>query len=220
MVCGNLAHRLVDRKVPGREGRDRANRLFHHQLLDSAGARRNDPAIGAPPFFRHPIDDVGADARLHPHLGQRLTLLQGHQLRHLFGAFAQQVSGAAHHLGALIGGDPAPRGEAFGGGLQRRIEIGAPGVRHPADHFLGRWIYDRDGTAVGGLGPGAVDAKQNIGIHRATPVNRSGNGTPAGAHRSCRSAWVRSPRTGRPPSSIGCGSGSRLADRPGSARHP
>ena len=37
---GNLAHRLVDRKIPGRERRDRADRLLDHQLRDVGGSAR------------------------------------------------------------------------------------------------------------------------------------------------------------------------------------
>ena len=43
-----LAHDLVDREVPGRERRDRPDRLLDDELVDALGARRDHAAVGAP----------------------------------------------------------------------------------------------------------------------------------------------------------------------------
>src|SRR4030095_1731085 len=45
-----LAHHLVDREVPRREGRDGTDRLLHDELVNVLGARRHDAAVGAAAF--------------------------------------------------------------------------------------------------------------------------------------------------------------------------
>jgi hypothetical protein len=53
-------------------------------------------------------------------------------------ALAHQVGGLAHDLVALVGRDLAPLLETLVGGGERAIEIALLGMRHLADHFLGR----------------------------------------------------------------------------------
>ena len=106
--AGQLAHHLVDREVPRREGGDRPDRLLNDELIDALGSRRNDPAIGAARLLGEPVDDVGAGQRLALGLGQRLALLQGQQRRDRVGALAQQVGGLAHDLRAIERRDLAP----------------------------------------------------------------------------------------------------------------
>ena len=59
-----LAHHLVDREVPRREGRDRTDRLLDDELVHVLGARRHDAAVGAAAFLGHPVDDVGGEVGL------------------------------------------------------------------------------------------------------------------------------------------------------------
>ena len=95
---GNLAHRLIDRKIPRRESGDRADRLLDHHLADIWRAAGDDAAVSASAFLRQPVDDVGARRGLHPKFGERLPLLHCHGARDAFVALPQKLGGPAHDL--------------------------------------------------------------------------------------------------------------------------
>ncbi len=164
----DLAVGLVDREVPRREGRHRPNRLAQGELVNPLRPGRDDAAVGAPGLLGKPVDDVGAGHGLHPRLGQRLALLEGHQAGDVVGPLAQQVGGAAQQLGALEGGHPAPGGEAPVGRGQGDVEVGPLGMGDGAVHLAGGRVHHVQRLAVLGCGPGAVDMQHDIGIHRAS----------------------------------------------------
>ena len=111
--AGQLAHHLVDREVPRREGRDRPHRLLHHELIDALCPRGNDAAIGAARLLGEPVDHVRAGQHLALGLGQRLALLHGQQRCDGVRTIAQQVGRLAHHLRAIECGNLAPEPEAL-----------------------------------------------------------------------------------------------------------
>ena len=152
-----LAHDLVDREVPWREGGDWADRLLDHQLIDALRARRDDAPVGSLGLFREPIDDVGTGQHFTLRLRQRLALLQRQQFGDGVSPFAQQVRCLPHNFGPVEGRDPSPSPEPLVRGHQRAVEIHPFAMRDCADSFTGGGIDDRDGVAAGGRGPGAVD---------------------------------------------------------------
>ncbi len=160
-----FAHHLVEREVPGREGGDRADRLLDDELIDAVLPRRDDAAVGAARLLGEPVDDVGGGERLHLRFGQRLALLHRHDAGDRLGAFANEVAGLAHQLGALEGGAPAPLVEAAFGRGQRVVEIAARGVGDGADLLLRGGVEDRDGAAALGRAPLAVDVEERVWIH-------------------------------------------------------
>lgn len=125
----DLAHRLVDREIPGREGGDRADRLLGHELGNVAHPRRHDAAIGATRLFREPVDEVAGQHGLALRFHHRLALFHGHHGRDLGGARADDVGGLAHQLVPVERRGLAPGLEAGLGRLQRAVEVCARGMR-------------------------------------------------------------------------------------------
>ena len=161
---GQLAHDLVDREIPRRERRDRADRLLHRELVDAGPARGDQPAIGALGFLRKPLDHVSGGHRLHLGLGQRLALLHRQQRRDLVIALAHDRGGLAHDPAALERGNVAPDLEAGGGGGERLVEIGLASMGDGADHLLGRGIAHLDHFARMGRAPFAGNEKLGVRI--------------------------------------------------------
>ena len=165
---GKLSHDLVDREIPRREGRDRADRLLDRDLVDAGAARRDHPAIGALGFLGEPLDDVGGGHGFHLGFGQRLALLHGHERRDLVIALAHDRGRLAHDPAALERRHRAPDLEPLGGCFQRLVEIGAVGMGHGADGFLGRRVEHGDGPARLARPPFAIDEQLRIGICHET----------------------------------------------------
>ena len=194
-----LAHDLVDREVPGREGGDRSDRLLDHELVDALRPRRDHAAIGAPPFLGEPVDGVGAVVDLRLGLGQGLALLHGHQRGDELDALAQQVGGLPHDLRALVGADPLPRLEALGGRLERFVEVLALGEGELADGVAAGRIDDGNRAAGARGTPLAVDEKLRVRvdacIHDVPEVglridSRASNGpAPAQSALCTEDAW-------------------------------
>ena len=151
---GDFAHGLVDREVPRGEGGDDADRFFDDQLIHALGAGRDDTAIGAAGFLGEPVDHIGAGHGFTHRLEARLALFDGHQGGDAGGAFAQQVGGLAHDFAALVAVHLAPHREAFFGGFQGAVEIGALGM----------------GNLAGRLAGGGVDHHQHLAGFRRDPV--------------------------------------------------
>ena len=149
-------HHLVDREIPRRERRDRADRLLDHQLIHALGAGRDDSAVGAASFLGEPVDHVGARQHFALGFGQRLALLHGQQTSDTVRTLAQDVSGLAHNLGAVKSGHFSPGPEPFVGGFQGAVEVGGRRVRNRADLVTGGRIDDVDRAAAGGGPPGPV----------------------------------------------------------------
>jgi hypothetical protein len=78
VTMGLGGHALIDRKIPPREGRDRADRFLDGELVDPFGASRDHPPIGAARFLGKPIDDIGARECLALGFGDRLALFERH----------------------------------------------------------------------------------------------------------------------------------------------
>ncbi|GJE71783.1 hypothetical protein CHKEEEPN_3332 [Methylorubrum podarium] len=164
-----LSHRLVDRKIPRREGRHGADGLAGDDLQHALGAGGNDPAIGAPPLFREPLDDVGGDPRLDARLGERLALLDGHGAGDRLRALAHQRRGPAQHLGPVEGGDLAPGGKAAFGRCKRLVEIGPRRHRDAPDRLTGGGVEDGQGLAAASRAPPAGNVERNVEVHEPSP---------------------------------------------------
>ena len=161
-----LAHDLVDREVPRREGGHRPDRFLQHQLLRRQVARRHDASIDAAAFVGEPLDDVGAGQHLDLGLGHRLALLLGQQPGDVGRAFAQQCGGAAHGGGALVRRHLAPGLEALAGGFQRAVQVDLAGMGHLADDGTGGRVAHVDGLAADRIDPFVGDQQADIGIGR------------------------------------------------------
>ena len=81
------------------------------------------------------------------------------------GAFAQQRSGFAHQVGALVRGGVAPEVKSALGGGQRQIEIRCGGVRHLTDDLVVGGVGDRQGFPGQRVAPLSVDIQLSIRIH-------------------------------------------------------
>jgi hypothetical protein len=205
MIGRRLAHDLVDREVPGREGRDRAHGLLQHELVDVGHARRHDAAIGAAAFLGEPVDDVAGQHRLDLRLRQRLALLEGHEPGDVVGARAHQVGGLAHHLRAVVGRHLAPGLEALPRGREGAIEVLGAGMGDRADLLLGGGVQDGDRAAARGRAPLAVDQKLRARVHgcssKGIPASR-GAGTMAPASPGCKPQPALQPVFSRAASSL------------------
>ncbi len=171
--AGDLAHRRQRREIPRREGRDDTDRLLQHDLAHALLAARDDAAIGAAAFLGVPVDDVGAGEHFRARLRIDLALLLRHHLGNVVVAFAQEVGGLAHDLGAVIGRGCLPHCEALLGGGERGIEIGFAGMRQMRQRLAGRRIDHVLALAAFAVEPFAVDVKSQLGIHRNLVVTRN-----------------------------------------------
>jgi hypothetical protein len=189
----HLAGRLVDGKIPGREGGDRPDRLLRDDLLHRVAARRDEPPIGAPRLLGEPVENVGAADHLPLGLGLRLAVLAGQDGRDGGGTFAQEIAGLAQDLAPIVGGDLAPGLETVFGGGERAIKIGLLGPRHAADGLAGRRIDHRQGGAADAGAPGAVDDQESVGIRSHLECSSRGPLFPGAVQRGavhCRPGIV------------------------------
>ncbi|AEM40626.1 hypothetical protein KVU_0787 [Ketogulonicigenium vulgare WSH-001] len=161
-----LAHDLVDRKVPRRKGRDGADRVLDRDLQNAGRAGGDHLTIGAAAFLGEPVDHIGGGGHFALGLAQGFALFQRQQHRDCLGPGAQQICGAAHNLAAFQRRDVFPLVEAALRGSQSGLEIGRRGVGDVADHLFGRGIDHGNATAVRGFAPNAVNEKEGISIHR------------------------------------------------------
>ncbi len=152
----DLAHRLRDGEVPGREAGDRPDRLHDHHVAHAVGARRDDAAVGALPLAGVPVDDVGGAGDLKLGLHQHLALLEGEHLGDVVDAGADEIGGLAQDLAALEGGHLAPGLEALVGGCQRLVEVALGGMAKLAQRRVLGGVHDLLAFARG-LDPIAVD---------------------------------------------------------------
>ena len=204
---GELANHLVDRKVPRRERRHRAHRLFHHQLLGRQVARGDDAAVDAPAFVGEPLDDVGSGHDLDARFANRLALLLRQQPGDVGSALAHQPCGLAHRRRALVGRHLAPVFEAALGRRQRTVKVGDASVGDPADDLASGGIDHVDRLATGGVAPLACDQQSGVGIalchlgpwavHRWRRVRPGASGLDHGSVRWVAKQW-RSHGAGEP----------------------
>ena len=212
----HLAHHLVDREVPGREGSDRTDRVLQYHLPHGqVAARRNDAAVDPEALFREPLNDVGGGHRLALGLSRRLALLLRQHRADGAGALAHQAGGLAHDLAAVGGRHVAPGLEALLRGLQGLVQVGLAGMGDAADFLAGRRVVDGKRAAVGGVQPLAGDEQLGVGV---------GHGDSCGARVEASLYSVANP-DGPPPSgrprhrSPAAASRSPAAARPAGPRH-
>ncbi|CAE6854478.1 hypothetical protein R69927_02248 [Paraburkholderia domus] len=159
-----LAHDLIDREIPRREGGHRADRFLEHGLLNRQIARRHDPAVDAAAFVGEPLDDVRRGQHFDACLGERLALFLHHQAGDVRSALAHQGCGLAHGRRAFVGRNLAPGFEAALRGRQRPVQIGNASMGHLADGFTGGRIDDVEGFAARSVAPFAVNQEARICI--------------------------------------------------------
>ena len=152
---GDLAHRLGDRKVPGREGCYWTDGLDMGNLERVGLAGGNDTAIGAPAFLGEPFRDVGAVGYLGLGFAQRLALFAGDGGRNDVAPFAQQLGGLAQDVAAGHGRLSTPGPEAAGCKFQRPVQIGDACNGKLRDRLVGGGILHRQHVAVARLEPAA-----------------------------------------------------------------
>ena len=168
--AAHLAHHLVDREIPGREGCHRADRLLHDHLLYVHGPRRHQTAVDPTTLVGEPLDDVAGHHDFHLRFGQRLTLFQGHQPRGRVAALAQQLGRSAHQLGAFDGRGVAPDLEAPRGRCERVVEVGDAGARDRSDGLAGSRVVDHQGGVAARRAPLVVDQELHVRIgHDGVP---------------------------------------------------
>ncbi len=169
----DLAHRLGDREVPGREARHHADRLLDHHVAHAVGTPGDDAAVGALALAGIPVDDVGGARNLDLGLHQHLALLHGEDLGDLVGAGAHEVGRLAQDLAALVGRNLAPLLEALVGRGQRLVEVAPRDVPEHADGLAGGRVHNVLRLGAGGLHPAAVDVVLEGGVHSFVPFGFS-----------------------------------------------
>ena len=164
-----LADDLIDRKIPWRECRDRADRLLEHQIGDVRRARRHDPAIGAAALLGEPIERVGGGERssILALLPAACPARASSSSRSAIEPLAQQIAAARCRTFARSKADmsrQSAKPASAAANAASRSAISARGDL--TDHLLGRGIDDiaRAGARAGL--PDAVDEEQNIQILR------------------------------------------------------
>ena len=161
-----LAGDLVDREIPRREGRDRADRLFQHEIGDVRRACRHDTAISAPRLLREPVERIGGNGNFDSGFLDRLALFARHDPRDGLDLLAQDRRRAMQNLAALEGRRRTPECEAARGGGDRGLKIGDLGPGDLADDRFSRRIDDFERAPASAGPPGAVDKKPNVKVLR------------------------------------------------------
>src|SRR5579883_242174 len=160
-------------------------------------ARRDEAAVAAPPLLGHPFEDFGRGEDFELRFADRLALFEGHDGGDALMALADELGGAAQHLGAVVRRDALPLREAARGRRQRTVEIGGLGVRQAADLLARRRVENRLRFAPVEAEPFAVDEEVKLLVlrrHRMSsrsffafpaatisPPGRAGRGKDAGA---------------------------------------
>ncbi|MNV90925.1 hypothetical protein D3C71_1853580 [compost metagenome] len=116
----------------------------------------------APAFIGKPFGHRSAGQGFGAGFGQRLALLQRHQLGNRVGALAQQGGGRAHDALALDGRRRAPDLEAFLRRGQGLVQVGNAGMGNLADFLARGGIGHRQRAAIGGVLPLVVDQETGI----------------------------------------------------------
>ena len=88
---------IAERKIPRREGGDRADRLLHHRHAHAGRALRQHAAVGAPAFFGVPVEDVRRGLHFDARLVNALAHLQRGDARDVFDAGAIHAETRPRH---------------------------------------------------------------------------------------------------------------------------
>ncbi|MBB5554020.1 hypothetical protein GGI59_006330 [Rhizobium lentis] len=129
----NLPHRLIQRKIPGTEGRHRTDRLLDNHLPDIGRSRWNQTPVGPASLFGKPVNRIGSPRRFRSGFSERFALLQRHDPRDRLRAVAQDLGGSTHKLCSLERTYAPPLFKAGGSGRKRFVEIALAGIRNAAD---------------------------------------------------------------------------------------
>ena len=164
--AGDLAHRLVDREVPRREGRDRTDRLAQHARADRRLPRRDDAPIGAAPFLGIPLDVVGRRLGFEQRFGERLAVVE----RHHFGDALVPLAHENRRPAAASGSDRARRSASRrrnprSAACSARSSSAAPASGSSASGRLVGRVQHLQGAAACGLEPLAIDVKSQLRVH-------------------------------------------------------
>ncbi len=159
-----LARRIAQREIPGRESCHRPHRFLDHRHAHAGDALRQHATVGAAPFFRIPVEDLGGDIQLDARLGQRLAFLQRGQLRNGLAALAHQVRGLAQDAAALLRTQGAPHRPGAPCRLQCLVQVCRCGQRNMPQHLFGCRVDDRARRASLAAEFLAIDEQVKIGV--------------------------------------------------------
>ena len=129
------------------------------------GGRARDFADVAHGLFGVPAEELGRVGDLGARVGERLAVLERHQLGEAFGVADDQLERLAQHFGALarfLGGPAVHRGA---GGVDRGLGVLDARAGDRGNRFLGRRVDDVKALVVGGFAPLAADVEigRNVG---------------------------------------------------------
>ena len=168
----NLARQEHERKIPGGEGGDHADRFACHRGVPAGKAALDRLAVKALGFLSVPFELVGGEPDLGVGMAGRATQLLCHGLAKARGAFAHQIADPSNDLGALPGGRARPRTPSLFGGGNCRLDIAGPSRRHAAQRPLARRIDHVDLAPVRTSAPLASDVQTEAFVHRVLPNAR------------------------------------------------
>src|SRR5262245_54141947 len=161
----DLAHRLRDGKVPGREASNRADGLHDHHVAHTVGAGGDNAAVGALASPAYESMMSAADSTSALASARNFALLLGEHLGDFAGAGAHEVGRLAQNLAALERGHFTPGLEALVDGRKRPVEVAPADVAKRANWLAGGGIDHILRLCAGGFNPGAIDVMLKGCVH-------------------------------------------------------
>ena len=140
------------RKIPGSDASDHANRLFENHDALVGLMTGNGVAVDPFRFFTKPFKKRSGISYFTARFGERFALLQGHQAREIILIFDHQVEPLAENDGALFCGFGAPGFEGLIGGFDGAAGFRAGEFWNFAEDFAGGRIIHVERGAAGGTG--------------------------------------------------------------------
>ncbi len=176
------------REVPGGDRDRHADRPFEHEQPLVGVVARQDVAVDAVGLLAEPLEKAGGVGDLAARVGQRLSLLEGHQTGEALGLIAHR-RGHGQENGAAIVRRPL-RPVALGGA--RRLDglghVGLRGIGDLGERLAGRRVLDAKAPTADRREPAAADKQglldQAIRSHSSTALHRLRAPAPQAAGRA------------------------------------
>ncbi len=153
-----------ERKIPWRDCGDDADGLLDDDDALVGLMLRDCVAVDALPFFGEPLDERGGVGDFAFCFGERLALLEGHELGEIFLICEQEIEPLAENYGAFFRGFLAPCGEGAIGGFDGLARFAGAEIGNIGDDFACGGIVYRKCFARGD--PLAVDDMRLRGRER------------------------------------------------------
>ena len=162
---GDLADRLVERKIPRGERSAHTDRLAQYELAHVRQPRRDHAAVDAPALLGVPVAVVGAARHFAHAFGQRLALIERDVPADRLGALARELADLAQDAALLERRNALPGHERALRRCKRSIEIGPGRVGQLADDVAGRGVEHVLDRTIAAFDEFAVDIQAQVFVH-------------------------------------------------------